>query len=269
MADTPAYETIRLAVEGGVATITLNRPERLNAAPPHMFEEIRAALQQLPALGARALVFTGEGRAFCSGADLQNRAAADAQAVSGGTRAWHSLTKSYAPTMLAISRLNIPVVCAVNGVAAGIGASLGLCGDFTIAAKSAYFLEAFVNIGLVPDGGATWMLPRLVGKARATQMMMLGERISAEQAESWGLIYKAVDDAELAGQARALAERLANGPTVALGLIRQGIARTMEQTYEETLAMEAAHQHLAGDTADAKEGGMAFLERRKAVFKGQ
>lgn len=271
MADTPAptFETIRLSMDGAVATITLNRPERLNAAPPQMFEEIRAALQQLPALGARALVFTGEGRAFCSGADLQNRATADANAMSGGTRAWHSLTKSYAPTMLAISRLNIPVVCAVNGVAAGIGASLGLCGDFTLAAKSAYFLEAFVNIGLVPDGGATWMLPRLVGKARATQMMMLGERIPAEQAEAWGLIYKAVDDAELPAAAKALAERLANGPTVALGLIRQGIARSLEQTYEETLAMEAAHQHLAGDSADAKEGGLAFLERRKAQFKGQ
>ena len=170
--------------------------------------------------------------------------------------------------MMALSRLNIPVVTAVNGAAAGIGASLALAADFTVAARSAYFLEAFVNIGLVPDGGATWMLTRLVGKARATEMMMLGERIGAEKAEAWGLIHKAVDDADLMPQATALAERLAAGPTRALGLMRQGIARALEQSYAEALAMEATHQMIAGDTADAMEGGMAFLQRRKAAFKG-
>jgi len=270
MSDTPlpAFETIRLTAQGAVATLTLNRPQRLNAAPPQMFDEIRAALQHLPALGARALLITGEGRAFCSGADLQNRATAPASTTPGG-RAHEALTAHYAPTMLALSRLGVPVVCAVNGVAAGIGCSLALAGDFTLAARSAYFLEAFVNIGLVPDGGATWMVARQVGKARAAQMLMLGERIPAEQAEAWGLIYRAVDDAELMAQAQALAERLAAGPTLALGLMRQGLARALEQTYEEALAMEAAHQHLAGDSADAKEGGMAFLERRKPAFQGR
>jgi len=263
-----SFETIRLSMQGAVATITLNRPQRLNAAPPQMFEEIGAALKQLPGLGARALVITGEGRAFSSGADLQGRA--DAPAVtSRGANAHKVLSESYCPTMVALSRLGIPVVTAVNGVAAGIGCSLALASDFTLAAKSAYFLEAFVNIGLVPDGGATWMLTRQIGKARATQMLMLGERIPAEQAEAWGLIYKAVDDADLMAQANALAERLANGPTKALGLIRQGIARALEQDYAEAMAMEAAHQHLAGDSADAREGGAAFLERRKAAFTGE
>lgn len=260
------FETIRLSLHGSVATITLNRPQRLNAAPPLMFSEIYVALQHLPDLGARALLITGEGRAFCSGADLQGR---DSQPTSSrGAGAYKALTEVYSPTMRALSRLNVPVVCAVNGAAAGIGASLALAADFTLAARSAYFLEAFVNIGLVPDGGATWMLTRLVGKARATEMMMLGERVSAEKAEAWGLIYKAVDDAELLSQATALAERLAAGPTKAMGLMRQGIARAMEQDYAEALAMEATHQMIAGDTADAIEGGVAFLQRRKPVFTG-
>lgn len=262
----PAFDTIRLDLQGAVAVITLNRPQRLNAAPPQMFDEIRAALQQLPALRARALLITGEGRAFCSGADLQGRG--DPGAETRGARTFRSLTQHYSPTMLALAQLGIPVVTAVNGVAAGIGCSLALAGDFVLAARSAYFLEAFVNIGLVPDGGATWMLARQVGKARATEMIMLGERIPAEKAEQWGLIYQAVDDADLMAQAMALAERLANGPTRALGLMRQGLARALSQSYEEALATEAAHQSLAADSADAAEGGKAFLERRKPIFKG-
>ena len=266
----PTFDTIRLDLQGTVAVITLNRPQRLNAAPPQMFDDIRAALQQLPAMGARALLITGEGRAFCSGADLQSRAEAgtDTPAETRGARTFRALTQHYSPTMLALSQLGIPVVTAVNGVAAGIGCSLALAGDFVLAARSAYFLEAFVNIGLVPDGGATWMLARQVGKARATEMIMLGERIPAEKAESWGLIYQAVDDADLMPQAMALAERLANGPTRALGMMRQGLARALAQSYEEALATEAAHQSLAADSADAAEGGKAFLERRKPAFKG-
>lgn len=264
----PTYETIRLASQGAVATITLNRPERLNAAPPAMFDEIRAALDVLPQLGARALLITGEGRAFCSGADLAGRDAEPA-ATTRGARAREALTAHYAPTMLALARLPVPVVAAVNGPAAGIGCSLALAADFTLAARSAYFLEAFVNIGLVPDGGATWMLPRLVGKARATEMMMLGERIAAERAEAWGLIHRAVADAELMREAQVLAARLAAGPTRALGLMRQGLARALEQTYAEALATEAEHQCIAADTEDAREGAAAFLGRRKAVFAGR
>jgi 2-(1,2-epoxy-1,2-dihydrophenyl)acetyl-CoA isomerase len=267
-----AFETLRLSNQGAVATITLDRPQRLNAAPPQMFDEIGAALRQLPALGARALVITGEGRAFCSGADLAGRGSEPAStphATSRGAGAYKALTEHYSPTMLALSKVDIPIVAAVNGVAAGIGCSLALACDFVVAARSAYFLEAFVNIGLVPDGGATWMLPRLVGKARAVEMMLLGERIAADKAEAWGLIHKAVDDAELMPQAMALAERLAAGPTRALGLMRQGLARALEQSYAEALATEATHQMIAGDTADAREGALAFLERRKAVFKGE
>lgn len=264
----PAFETLRLSTQGAVAIVTLDRPQRLNAAPPQMFRELHDALRQLPGLGARALLITGEGRAFCSGADLVGGAGA-ASATSRGSAAYQALTETYSPTMMALSRLNVPVVTAVNGVAAGIGCALALAADFTLAARSAYFLEAFVNIGLVPDGGTTWMLTRQIGKARATEMMLLGERIPAEKAEAWGLIHKAVDDADLMPQALALAERLAAGPTRALGLMRQGIARALEQTYAEALATEAVHQLMAADTADAMEGGMAFLQRRKAAFKGQ
>ena len=264
---TPTYETIRFAVEGNIAKITLNRPQRLNAAPPQMFEEIHQALKLLPGLGARALLITGEGRAFCSGADLQANAAAPA--TSRGERTYKVLTESYGPTMLALSNLSVPVVTAVNGVAAGIGCSLALAGDFTLAGRSAYFLQAFVNIGLVPDGGSTWMLARLVGKARATEMMMLGERISADKAEQWGLIYRAVEDAELQAQALALAGRLAQGPTVALGLMRQGLAGALEQSYADAMNAEAKHQSITANSADASEGGQAFLQRRKAVFSGK
>ncbi len=262
----PQFETIRLSLQGAVAQLTLNRPQRLNAAPPQMFDEIRAALQQLPGLGARALLITGEGRAFCSGADLAGRG--DAPVTGRGANTHKALTQHYNPTMLALAQLNMPVITAVNGVAAGIGCSLALAADFTLAAKSAYFLEAFVNIGLVPDGGATWMLARQIGKARATEMIMLGERVPAEKAEAWGLIHAAVDDADLMARATALAERLAAGPTRAYSLMRQGLVRALAQTYEEALNTEAGHQALAADSADAKEGGMAFLERRKAAFKG-
>ncbi len=262
----PQFETIRLASQAAVAVITLNRPQRLNAAPPLMFDEIRAALQQLPAIGARALLITGEGRAFCSGADLAGRA--ETPAGGRGAITHNSLMRHYGPTMLAIAQLPMPVVTAVNGVAAGIGCSLALAADFTLAARSAYFLEAFVNIGLVPDGGATWMLARQIGKARATEMMMLGERLPAEKAEAWGLIHAAVDDDQLMARSMALAERLAAGPTLALGLMRQGLVRALSQSYEEALATEAGHQALCANSDDAREGGKAFLERRKPVFNG-
>ena len=167
-----------------------------------------------------------------------------------------------------LARLSVPVVTAVNGPAAGVGCSIALMGDFVLAAKSAYFLLAFVNIGLVPDGGASWVLPRLIGKPRATQMMMLGERVSAEKAEDWGMIYKAVDDAVLADEAMALADRLANGPTVALGTMRQNLARALETDLPAALLTEAEGQWRAGDSADSKEGIKAFLEKRKADFKG-
>ena len=176
---------------------------------------------------------------------------------------------SYNPLMVQMAHCDVPIVTAVNGPAAGVGCSIALASDFAIAGTSAYFLQAFVNIGLVPDGGASWMLPRLIGKARATQMMMLGEKIGAEQAADWGLIYKAVADDALMDEARALASRLANGPTLALGQMRANIMQALQADYPAALHQEAVGQRRAGDSEDAREGGMAFLQKRKAEFKGK
>lgn len=263
-----AYETILVARDGDVMVLTLNRPERLNAAPPQMFDEIRAAIGDLG--GARALLVNSTGRAFCSGADLAGRGEAPPpeQPADGGEQTYGALTKNYNPTMLALSELAVPVVTAVRGPAAGIGCSLALCADFCVASETAYFLQAFVNIGLVPDGGSSWMLPRLVGRARANEMMMLGERITAARAAEWGLIHKMVPDGELDETALTLAKRLAAGPTVALGLMRRGAARAAEASFAEAMTFEAENQRHARRTADALEGGRSFLEKRKPAFKG-
>lgn len=260
------YETIIIEIADEIATITLNRPERLNAMPPLMAEEIGDALDHLN--GVRCLLITGEGRAFCSGADLAGRTGGK-QSVSGGQGAYRALTRSYNPLMMKLAKLPIPIVTAVNGPAAGVGCSLALASDFAVAGKSAYFLQAFVNIGLVPDGGASWMLPRLVGKARATEMMLLGEKIGGEKAADWGLIYKCVDDDALMAEAKALALRLAAGPTLALGIMRQNLAAALDADYATALLGEASSQRIAGDSSDAREGAIAFLQKRKAEFKGQ
>ena len=259
------YETIRLDIADNIATITLNRPERLNAMAPQMADEISEALDSLD--GARVVLITGEGRAFCSGADLSARGSE--AAASTGQGAYAALTKSYNPLMMKLAKLEVPVITAVNGPAAGIGCSMALASDFAIAGKSAYFLQAFVNIGLVPDGGASWMLTRLVGKARATEMMLLGEKIPAEKAAEWGLIYKYVEDADLMAEAKALAARLAAGPTMALGIMRQNIASALDADYATALLREAEGQRIAGDSKDAREGATSFLQKRKAEFKGQ
>lgn len=257
------FETINLNVADEVATLTLNRPERLNACPPQMADEIFAATRQLT--GARALLIRGEGRAFCSGADL---AASSESAITGGDRSFISLSKNYNPMIKAVATLPIPVVSAVAGPAAGVGCSLALAADFVIAGKSGYFLQAFVNIGLVPDGGSSWMLPRLVGLAHANRMMMLGERIHGEEAERIGLIYKCVEDDAVLSEAQALASRLAKGPTVALGRMKHNIRTGLDSDFSTTLHVEAEGQKIAGDSADAHEGMTAFLEKRKAEFKG-
>ena len=258
------YETITLDIADRVATITLNRPDRLNACSLEMADEIGDALDQLE--GARALMLTGAGRAFCSGADLQM---AGRRSVAGGPASFNALTRSLHPMLLKLSRVEMPVVTAVNGAAAGIGCSLALTGDFVVAARSAYFLQAFVNIGLIPDGGASWLLPRLVGKARATEMMMLGEKLRAETAADWGLIHKAFDDDALIAEARALAERLAAGPTVALGLMRRNIDMALQADLATSMQREAEAQSIAGDSADAAEGAGAFLQKRKPKFEGR
>ena len=257
------YQTITVEIADAVATITLNRPERLNACGLDMADEINDAVATLK--GARCLLLTGAGRAFCSGADLQ---ASGARPITGGEGSYIALTRHYNPLMIALARLNMPVVTAVNGAAAGVGCSIALAGDFVLAGKSAYFLQAFVNIGLVPDGGASWMLPRLIGKARATRMMMLGEKITAETAAEWGMIHACVEDDALMAEARALAVKLAAGPTVSYATMRKNILTALENSYSEQLLAEAEGQRIAGSSADAGEGIASFLQKRKPEFKG-
>lgn len=246
-----------------VATITLNRPDSLNALNAATVDELRRAVESLAGSGARALLITGAGRGFSSGADL---------AGGGGglpEDAGMALEKHFNPLVEAIFALDIPVVAAVNGPAAGAGCSLALAADIVIAAQSAYFLQAFVNIGLIPDAGATWLLPRLAGRARAMEMMMLGERISAEQAAQWGMICRMVADEDLASEAVALATRLAQGPTVALGLIRKLMRESATLPLSEALASERIAQREAGNTADFKAAILAFLQKRQPRFEGR
>ncbi|NCP18154.1 MAG: 2-(1,2-epoxy-1,2-dihydrophenyl)acetyl-CoA isomerase [Erythrobacter sp.] len=264
----PDYEHIlveRAETDGAaVARITLNRPDRLNAITPAMAVELRNALAD-PG-DARAFLITGAGRAFCSGADLAS--GRDRQST-GGRGAYDSLSMSYNPLMVQMAQCSVPIVAAVNGPAAGIGCSIALAADFVVAGASAYFLQAFVNIGLVPDGGASWMLPRLIGKARTTEMMMLGEKIGAEKAVEWGMIYKAASDEALMDEAGTLAARLANGPTLALGTMRANIMHALQHDLPSALHAEAVGQQKAGNSKDAVEGAMSFLQKRKAEFKGE
>lgn len=257
------FQTIRLSRSpADVVTITLNRPDNLNALNFAILSELRSALDELPKLGARCLLLTGAGRGFSSGADL---------AGSGGfpEDAGAPLEASFNPLVEALFALPIPVVAAVNGPCAGAGCSIALAADIVIAGRSAYFLQAFVNIGLIPDAGATWLLPRLVGRGRAMEMMMLGERIPAEQAQQWGMIARVVDDEELETEGLALATRLAQGPTVAYGLIRR-LARNAEQlSLTAALAAEREAQREAGKTEDFKQAVYAFLQKRQPTFDGR
>lgn len=259
------YETIIVEKDGPLTTITLDRPDRLNAMAPQMADELSEALYDLG--DSRAVLITGAGKGFCSGADLAARGDRSALNSKGGSH--RALQNHYNPAINMVLRAPVPVICAVNGPAAGVGCSLALAGDFVLAGKSAYFLQAFVNIGLVPDGGSTWLLARAIGRARATRMMMLGEKIGADQAEDWGLIYKACEDDALMEEARALAVNLANGPTLAYATMKRNIATALDGSITEVLLAEAEGQRLAGASKDAMEGGMAFLEKRKPAFKGE
>ncbi|MEP3051360.1 MAG: enoyl-CoA hydratase-related protein [Erythrobacter sp.] len=263
------YETIKVEREGPLLVITLNRPDRLNAMPPQMADELGAAFYDLGTgeNAARAVLITGEGKGFCSGADLAARGDRSALDARGGSH--KALQNHYNPAISQVLRAEVPVICAVNGPAAGVGCSLALAADFTFASDKAYFLQAFVNIGLVPDGGSTWLLARAIGRARATRMMMLGEKIGASQAEEWGLIYKAVPHDTLMDEACTLAEKLANGPTQAIKMMKRNLGLALDGTVQQVFVQEAETQRIAGDTHDAKEGGMAFLEKRKAEFKGE
>lgn len=258
-----AWETILFSVAEGVATLTLNRPDKLNAFNDQLHADIADALGQVETDAAiRALVITGSGRGFCSGADLSQRLGG-----SGGTN--DALDRQYHPRLRRLRALRKPVVAAVNGPAAGAGMSLALSCDIVLAAQSATFIQAFTRIGLVPDAGSTFFLPRLIGTARAKGLTMLAEPLTAAQAEAWGLIWKAVPDTELMPQAMAMAKKLAQGPTVALGLTKNAIDASLGNDLDTQLALERDSQNAAAQTQDFREGVTAFLEKRSARFAGK
>jgi len=259
-----SYRKIELVLNDGVALVRLNEPETLNALSTEMSSEVSAALAELGAT-ARALVLTGSARGFCSGARLTGAGMAlgDEGVDVGG-----ALDTHYHPLMRQLRELPIPWVSAVNGAAAGIGCSLALAADLIVAGESAYFLQAFRRIGLVPDGGSTFLLAKAAGRVRAMEMMLLGEKLPAAKALEWGLINRVVPDAEVEAAAMTLAGELAAGPTVALGLIRKAAWAALESSWDEALDLERALQRQAGRTNDFLEGVTAFREKRPARFKG-
>ena len=247
----------------GYRRIILNRPERLNALTAAMAEALTEALEAAERdRTCRALLLTGAGRGFCAGQDLTEIAEASAAEIG-------DLLDAYNPVILKLRALPLPVVCAVNGVAAGAGANLALACDIVLAARSASFLQAFAKIGLIPDCGGTWLLPRLVGEARARALSMLAEPIPADTAAAWGMIWRAVPDEELMAEAEALAARLAAGPTAALGLLKQALEESAVNDLEDQLDLEAELQEEAAENPDFAEGLTAFLEKRPAGFSGK
>lgn len=259
---------IVLETTGDVAVMTLNDPSVLNAFGQKLREDMTIAMDQIEAGSARCLVITGAGRAFCSGANLNDpdRPPRDRAAEARGD-ARSDLESWYNPMFMRLRDLSIPVVTAINGIAAGAGMSLALMGDIRIAARSASFLQAFARIGLVPDCGSSWMLPRMVGMARAMELSLLAERLPAETALSWGLINQIEEDSALMPRAMELARRLAAGPR-SLGFIRQMYWQSLENTFSGQLDLEAKLQSQAGLTTDYEEGVTAFREKRAASFKG-
>jgi len=260
------FDNIEFAIDAGVATLTLNRPKSLNSFTVAMHAEIRVAMQQVtddPAI--RCLVITGAGRGFCAGQDLGDRASNGAGDVPD---VGASVEKNYNPLILSIMNLPKPVICAVNGVAAGAGASLALACDIVLAARSASFIQVFCKIGLIPDSGGTWNLPRAVGLARAKGLALLGDRLNAETAEAWGLIWKCVDDDALMDEAQKMARHFATQPTRALGRIKRLLQGSLSNTLPEQLALEQQAMHELGQSDDYREGVAAFLEKRQPVFKG-
>jgi 2-(1,2-epoxy-1,2-dihydrophenyl)acetyl-CoA isomerase len=262
-----SYENIQFEIEAGVAKLTLNRPDKLNSFTQAMHLEVREALQQLRAdKSVRVLVLTGAGRGFCAGQDLGDRAVAPGgAAVDLG----ESVEKFYAPLVLALRELPMPVICAVNGVAAGAGANLALACDIVLAAKSASFIEAFCKLGLIPDTGGTWHLPRLIGHARATGLAMLGEKLSAERAEQWGLIWKAVPDEELMNEAMAMARHFASAPTKGLAFTKHALQASYGNTLADQLKLEGEMMRELGYSHDYREGVDAFINKRAPNFKGE
>ena len=260
-----AYNTITVATDQGLATLTLNAPDKLNAVSRKMIAELKDCWETLAAdTSVRAVLLTGAGRGFCAGADLSDP---DRNKESGDSGS--ALDKYFNPVIRLMRSVPKPIVAAVNGPAAGVGMSFALAADIAIAAKSASFLQAFARIGLLPDGGSTWFLPRLVGEQRARALAMLAPRISAEQAKEWGLIWDVVEDAELMPRATEVARRLAEGPTLALARIKAALNQSSGNDLAAQLDLERDSQRRLGKTADSREGVAAFRAKRPAQFKGQ
>ncbi|HEV7611441.1 MAG TPA: 2-(1,2-epoxy-1,2-dihydrophenyl)acetyl-CoA isomerase PaaG [Steroidobacteraceae bacterium] len=262
-----SYDTILFSVDGGIARLTLNRPDKLNSFNTQMHGEVREVLERLPSSGARVLVLTGAGRGFCAGQDLGDRAVAPGapQSVDLG----ESIDKYYKPLVLALHNLAMPVIAAVNGVAAGAGANIALACDLVIAASSASFVQAFSKLGLVPDSGGTWTLPRLVGHARALGLTLLGGKLAAEQAAAWGMIWQCVPDAEFAAAVEALVQALAAAPTRGLARTKSAIRGSWQHSLAEQLDIERDAQRELGRSADYAEGVAAFVEKRTPRFTGR
>jgi 2-(1,2-epoxy-1,2-dihydrophenyl)acetyl-CoA isomerase len=261
-----SYESIQFTIDKGIAVLTLNRPERLNSFTQAMHGEVRDALDQLQADGSvRVLVLTGAGRGFCAGQDLNDRAV---EPGGAGVDLGESVEKYYAPLVMTLRTLPMPVICAVNGVAAGAGANLALACDIVLAAKSASFIEAFCKLGLIPDTGGTWVLPRLLGPARAMGLALLGDKLPAEKAEEWGLIWRAVEDEALMDEAMAMAKHFAKAPTKGLAFTKKAMLASWTNTLEQQLQLEAGMMRELGYSHDYREGVAAFIEKRQPDFKG-
>ena len=265
--ETTAESPVLYSVADHVATVTLNRPDRLNALSVLLLTELVARLRDADAdPDVRVIVLTGSGRGFCSGQDLSDRAVAPGDTpVDLGA----SIENFYRPLVLALQTMPMPVVCAVNGVAAGAGANIALACDLVVAAKSASFIQAFSKIGLIPDSGGTYFLPRLVGTARAMGLMMLGDKLSAQQAAEWGLIWRCVDDAELGPTVETLLAQLAQAPTKGLVATRRALHASAQGTLPAQLDLERDLQRELGYTADYREGVAAFLAKRPPQFTGR
>jgi len=259
--------SILVSLDGGVLGITLNRPDKLNAFNPEMHQRLKAALERArDEPEVRVVLLTGAGRAFCAGQDLAER---NVSAGAAPIDLAVTIGSYYNPLVRRMRELPKPIVCAVNGVAAGAGANIALACDLVLAARSASFLQAFSRIGLLPDSGGTWFLPRLAGSARAMGLALLADKLPAEDAERWGLIWKAVDDARLMDEAQAIARILADGPTKAYGLIKKALHASAGNSLDAQLDLERDLQREAGLSEDYREGVAAFMQKRKPVFKGK